>query len=119
MLTGKKKKALEALLVCKTRQEAAAMAGVDRKTLWAYMRDEEFIAAYNERFTELLQEATQQARQYRSPALETLNEIRGNKDASETARISAARSLLEYGLRLGDQADLAARIADLERESEA
>ena len=119
MLTGKKQKALEALLVCKTRQEAAAMAGINRKTLWAYMRDDEFMTAYNERFTELLQEATQQARQYLSPALETLNEIRGNKDASETARISAARSLLEYALRLGDQADLAARIADLERESEA
>lgn len=119
MLTGKKQKALEALLVCKTRQEAAAMAGINRKTLWAYMRDDEFMTAYNERFTELLQEATQQARQYLSPALDVLNEIMADKEAAQTARISAARSILEYGLRLGDQADLAARIADLERESEA
>jgi len=118
MLTGKKKKALEALLVCKTRQEAAAMAGIDRKTLWSYMRDEEFKAAYDERFTELLQEATQQARQYISPALETLDEIRRNAEASDTARISASRSLLEYALELGRQADFAARLEELEREEE-
>jgi dsDNA-specific endonuclease/ATPase MutS2 len=118
MLTGRKKKALEALLVCKTRQEAAAMAGIDRKTLWAYMRDEEFKTAYNERFTELLQEATQQARQYISPALETLDEIRRNAEASDTARISASRSLLEYALELGRQTDFAARLEELERDEE-
>lgn len=118
MLTGRKKKALEAIILCKTRKEAAEMAGIDRKTLWSYMQDEEFKAAYNAHFTELMEEATQQARQYISPVLASLHEISTDKEANRTERISAGRALLQYTLELGRQTDFAARLAEMERDEE-
>ncbi len=116
MITGKKKKALEALMICSTRKAAAERAGIDEKTLRAYLRNDEFAAAYNEAFSNIVEEATRQAQQSLSPALDTLREICGDKDAGHAARISAARSLLEYALKLGEQKDLADRVAELERE---
>ena len=41
MLAYKKQQALEALLVCGTRKEAAMMAGITEKTLRQYAKDAE------------------------------------------------------------------------------
>ena len=118
MLSARKQKVLEALLVSSTRKEAAALAGIDRRSIENYFKDEEFVKAYKEAFAVKLEEATRQAQQALSPALQTLTEISTNTEAGVMARISASRALLEYGLRLGEQNDLAARVAELERQSE-
>ena len=117
-MTENKIKALQALLVCPTRKEAAEMAGIDKRTLRRYFKDEEFIREYKEAFAALVDEATKQAQRSLSPALMTLKEICEDKTAGHMARISAARSILEYGLKLGEHNDLAARVAELERLTE-
>lgn len=118
MLSARKQKALEALLVSSTRTEAAAKIGADRKTISNYFHDEEFVQAYKEAFAVKVDEATRQAQQALMPALDTLIEICKDTEAAHMARISASRALLEYGLRLGEQNDLAARVAELERQTE-
>ena len=45
-MTPRKEKALQALLVCRTRAEAAKAAGIGESTLRAYLQDAEFSAAY-------------------------------------------------------------------------
>jgi len=117
MLTQKMHKALDALLVSNTRTEAAQRAGVDVKTLRGYFKKEEFLEAYKEAFAAKVDEATRQAQQSLSPALSTLAEICQDKEAGYMARVSASRSLLEYGLKLGEHNDLAARVAELERRA--
>lgn len=117
-MTENQTKALQALLVCPTRKDAAKMAGIDVTTLRRYFKNEDFIAAYKDSFSALVDEATKQAQQSLSPAIQTLKEICEDKAAGHMARISAARSLLEYGLKLGEHNDLAARVAELERLSE-
>lgn len=117
MLTMNMRKALEALLVSNTREEAARKAGIDRKTLWGYFKKEEFLEAYKEAFAAKVDEATRQAQQLLSPALSTLLEICQDKEAGYMARVSASRSILEYGLKLGEHNDLAARVAELERQT--
>lgn len=114
MLTPKKQRVLEALLVSDSRRAAADAAGVDIKTLRGYLKDVEFVAAYKAAFADKVEEATRQAQNALAPALSTLLEICQDESAGHMARISASRSILEYGLKLGEQYDLAMRIAALE-----
>ena len=112
--TPRKERALQALLKCRTRAEAAEAAGIGESTLRAYLREPEFQARYREAFGALVQDATRQAQQAIAPALSTLREIVEDENAGAKARIMAARSTLEYALRLTEQLDIISRIETLE-----
>lgn len=112
--TPRKERALQALLTCRTRAEAAAAAGIGESTLRGYLREPEFQARYREAFGALVQDATRQAQQAIAPALSTLREIVEDENAGAKARIMAARSTLEYALRLTEQLDIISRIEILE-----
>lgn len=116
--TPRKEKALQALLVSRTRAEAAKAAGVSESTLRAYLKDREFMERYREAFGNLVQDATRQAQQALSLAISTLTEIMGNTDEQATARIQAARSTLEYALKLTEQTDILEQLRELERWKE-
>lgn len=114
-MTPRKEKALSALLTSRTRAEAAKAAGIGESTLRGYLReDPEFQARYKEAFGELVQDATRQAQQAIAPALDALREIVENPREQSQARIQAARSTLEYALRLTGQLDIIDRIQALE-----
>ena len=114
-MTQKQQKALAALLTNPTREAAAAAAGIGSKTLRRYLADPEFQAEYQQAVSGVIADAAQQARQSLSPALTCLREIVEDSGEPSTARISAARSLLEYGLRLTETADILTQIETLER----
>lgn len=105
-LTGRKAKALQALLTCSTKADAAQKAGIGESTLREYLNDPEFIKEYERQLSTLITEAAQQGKQGLSEALSTLREINSDKDRPASARISAARSLLEYGIRLTEIVDI-------------
>lgn len=115
MLNQRQQAALRALLTNPTRATAAAAAGIDEKTLRKYLRNGEFLAAYRAAFDDLVDAATRQAQQAINPALSTLTEICQDYDTGPTARVNAARALLEYAARLTEVNDLAARVAELEK----
>lgn len=98
----------------RTRVEAAKAAGIGESTLRGYLRDPEFQARYREAFGNLLQDATRQAQQAISPALSTLREIVEDESAGAQSRILAARSALEFALKLTEQLDIISRIETLE-----
>ena len=79
-----------------------------------YLKDAEFQPRYREALTEMLQDATRQAQQAISSSITTLTEIMSDADEPSTARIQAARSTLEYALRLTEQLDIAQRLDALE-----
>lgn len=112
--TQRKEKALQALLVSRTKAEAARVAGVSESTLREYMKDPEFIEKYRQACGDMLKDAAQQARQGISPALETLREI-AETPGNPQARIMAARSTLEYSLRLTERVDILERVEALEK----
>lgn len=105
---------MKALLTCRTKAEAAKAAGIGASTLRGYLKDPEFLDRYREAFGNLVQDATRQAQQAIAPALDTLREIVEDKEAPAQARIQAARSTLEYALRLSEQLDVVERIQALE-----
>lgn len=80
-----------------------------------YMKDPEFIDRYKQAFGDMVRDATRQAQQTLSPALSTLREIMEDRDEQASARITAARSVLEYSLRLCEQTDILEQLRELEK----
>ena len=114
-VTPRKEKALQALLVSRTRAEAAKMAGIGESTLRGYMQNTEFVERYELAFSDMVRDAAQQAKQTLSPALSTLKEIMMDQEEPAQARITAARSILEYSLKLTEQADILEQLRELEK----
>ena len=101
-MTANMEKALRAVLSCKNKREAAAAAGITERTLRGYFRQYEFRKAYQEAMNDLVQTAEKQAKASLSSAISVLLNIATDEQVPPAARISAARSLLEYGLKLGE-----------------
>ena len=95
--------------------QAAQKAGIGLTTLKRYLDEPEFQTAYQKAVTKLLEEASVQAKQGLSPALSCLREIVEDRKTAATARIQAARSLLEYGLRLTETVDVMKQLNELEQ----
>lgn len=114
-MTPRREKALQALLVCRTRAEAAKAAGIGESTLREYMKDAEFMERYKQAFGGMVVDATRQAQQTLSPALSALREIMEDREEQASARITAARSILEYAMKLCEQTDILGQLRELER----
>ena len=113
-MNPRKSKALQALLTQPTKKAAAEAAGISPRTLRDYLADEEFQREYKRAFGQLVQDATRQAQQALSPALSALLDIVKDEEENSSARIAAARSLLEYGLRLTEFSDILTELEAVE-----
>ena len=116
LLTPKKERALQALLTQPTKKEAAAAAGISPRTLRDYLADPEFQKEYKKAFRQLVSDATRQAQQALSPAISALRDIVEDDTENSSTRIAAARSLLEYGLRMTEFSDILQELDGLEGE---
>ena len=114
-LTPKQQKVLAALLREPTQTAASASTGVSDRQIRAYLSQPEFQEAYRQALSELVLEASFQARRGYAQALDALREIVVDPGQTPASRISAARSLLEYGLKLTEQADILAKLDELEK----
>ena len=117
-MTPKKQKALAALLTHATKKDAAEAAGIDPRTLRRYFDDDEFQSAYKKAFGDMVEDATRQAQQAIAPALATLREIVEDSEESAQARIQAAKSTLDYALKLTAQNDILGQLDELEALAE-
>ena len=118
MLSASKEKAIAALLAYPTKREAAEAAGITDRTLRNYFKDEEFRQRYRTEFLGLVTEASRQAQQTMSPALSTLQGIMANKNIHAQTRIYAARTILEYAVKLTEMADMVSRLEEMEKTME-
>ncbi len=119
MLTPQKRKALQALLTQPTKAEAAQAAGIDQSTLRRYLHDDAFVEEYRAAVVAMIDDASREARQILHPALTTLREIIEDKDAGATARITAARTIIDCAIRFTELNDIISRIEELEQEVQA
>lgn len=114
MLSVRQAKALDALLTHPSKAEAAKAAQISPRTMSKYLADDEFQAAYKAAISELVGDATRQAQQALSPALKALKGIVEDDDEPSSVRVSAARALLEYGLKFTEFNDVIAELRRLE-----
>lgn len=118
-MTNKQKKALAALIQSSTIKEAATATGVGYTTLREWLRtDTEFIAAYKAAVDQIMDDAIFQARQNLSPALTALRKIVHDENQNGAVVAQASRTLLEYGLKMTERADIRDRIEALEDQNE-
>ena len=113
-MTPKQQKALLALLTNPTKEKAAAAAGITPKTLRSYLADPDFQEEYKKAFSGMVEDAVRQSQQSLEPALATLREIVEDSALDAQPRISAARSILEYSLKLTEQNDILGKLEALE-----
>lgn len=115
-MTGRKKKALAALLTASTVQTAAAQAKVPYSSVRRWLTsDKEFRAEYDAMLRELVESAATQARQGMTEAVSVLREIMADVEAAPNVKVQAARTILDSGGRLLELQSLEGRMAELER----
>ena len=84
-------------------------------TLREYLKDPEFVKRYEDAFANLVQDAADQAKQGFASAIERLRGIVEDNNQAPQVQIQASRSLLEYGMKLTEQADILAKLDELDR----
>lgn len=114
-MNRKAEKYLAALLSSKTRKEAAEKAGITPRWLREVMKDPEFAAEYRRRKAEIVDDATRRLQGSYQKAITALEDVLEDITAKPGERISAARSILEYGQTFTETNDFAAQLERLER----
>ena len=100
----------------KNRKEAAAAAGITYRTLTNYLKDPDFQAAYNAAFGLIIGKATRKAQQSMESAVDVLREIAENRNENGATRVNAARSIIEFGLKLTEFSDILKYIEDRDKD---
>lgn len=117
-MTPNKEKLLAALLTSRSKKEAAAAAGIAERTMRTYFEDPEFCQRYREAFAGVIEDATRQAQALLMPALSALQTVMEDEEIPAQARITAAKSIIDYSLKLTEQADILEQLRELERWKE-
>ena len=107
-------KILSALIAAKTISAAAATAGVSERTVYSRLADDDFRAEYERRQSMTLDAACKALREAMTEAVDVFTSIMKEADTSPATRVSAARSVFDYGVKLTELTDLAARVTALE-----
>lgn len=87
------------ILTCSTYEEAAEKAGVSKSTLYRLRKEPDFQEVINQVKNSMFQDTIQKAQGYCLEMLEVLKKIANDKAATDSSRVSAARTVLELGLQ--------------------
>jgi transposase-like protein len=113
-LTPVQERAIVALLSNSTMKRAAKSVGVDDRTLFRWLQDKDFHAAYRAARRETVTQAIARLQQASSEAVNTLREIVKDKGQPAPARVSAAKAILEFSIKSVELEDMADRVAEIE-----
>jgi hypothetical protein len=114
-LPRKKEEAIAALLTHSTFQAAADSVGIGVATLWRWSRDQCFQESYREARRKIVEQAVAQIQNAMTEAVRTLRDVMAESGATASARVSAAKAVLDLGLRGVELEDLMERVEKLER----
>jgi hypothetical protein len=112
-LNRKMETAIVALLNQPTITLAAEDAGISETTLWRWLQREDFTKAYREARKQAVNQAIAHIQRISGEAVNTLREVM-NDGKKETARVTAARAILELTLKAYEIEDLEERLEALE-----
>ena len=115
MLSPRQQRALVALLEQPSKTAAAQAAGVSPRALRSYLADPEFQAEYQRLQGEQIADAAQRGRQSMTGAMDALRAVMDDESQNGQTRVQAARSILEYSLKLHEMENVLKRLDELER----
>jgi transposase-like protein len=116
-LSRKKEQAIIALLEAPTVKEAAEVVGVNPATLYKWMAQPEFEEAYRKARHRAMGEAIARLQQASSKAVATLWDVMGDQEATPASRVTAARAVLELGMRGTEIEVIEVRLKQLEEQA--
>ncbi len=96
----------------RTLRDAARASGLSERTAGRRLADPEFRKLVSDVRSEMIQRAVGALASAAEEAIATLRDLLS--DDSSTARLGAARSVLEYGTKVRENVELEQRIVDLE-----
>jgi hypothetical protein len=102
------------LLLAPTLADAAHTAGIGEVTAWRWLKEADFQAAYREARRAVVQQAITQVQRATGEAVETLRSVMQDAEAPASAKVSAAKAILETAVKAVELEDLEARLAALE-----
>ncbi|ACL04491.1 phage protein [Desulfatibacillum aliphaticivorans] len=115
-LSRKQEAAILGLLTLPTMAQAAESAGITSRTLLRWLKNEDFIEAYRQARREVVQQAVAGIQGAMSEALDTLRDVMKDAQATPAARVSAARTILDMGLKGVELEDVLVRLEALETQ---
>jgi transposase-like protein len=113
-LTQKQEKAICALLMERTIQDAAKRVGVTDGTLRRWMTDENFKADYARARADVTGQAIARVQSASTKAVDTLLEIMEDREKPASTRVTAAKCLLEMAIKATELENIEARLTALE-----
>lgn len=114
-ITKKQQNFIVALMSTDTIEQAANAAGIAQTTAYKYLKDPDVIISMRELRSEVMRQLAGSLSNAGGKAVQTLEEIMGNKKAPAHARVSAARAILEHLYRVYEINDVVSRIDELEK----
>jgi hypothetical protein len=114
-LTRKQEVAIAALLTAPTIADAAQAATISEPTLWRWLQREDFQTAYRHARREAVSQAVAYLQRVAGEAVDTLRAVMQDSQNPASARVSAARVVLELSIRGIELEDLEARLQVLEQ----
>ncbi len=118
-LGRKKEGAILALLSQRSVEEAARVAGVGARTLYRWMKEPEFDAAYRDAKRAVFSQSIARLHQLTSAAVTTLGKAMLDPNSPPATKVRAADSILDHTAKAIELEDFEARLAELERSAEA
>jgi hypothetical protein len=113
-----KEKAIVSLLNSPTIQQAAKETGISVITMHRWLGEESFKVSYLDARRQAVSKAVARLSQICSEAVEVLRQVMNDCETPASARIAAARAVLDAALKAVETDDLSARINTLERSIE-
>ena len=115
----KKEAAVMALLSSRNVEEAARVAGVDPRTLYRWMKDPEFDAAFRAARRSAFGQTTARLQQGSSAAATILMKLMLDANTPASTRVRAAEIIVSHAAKAIEIEDIEARVSELERAAEA
>ncbi|MDT5262278.1 MAG: hypothetical protein QOC61_1282 [Acidobacteriota bacterium] len=114
-LTPKQDKALVSLLATGEVRAAAKDAGVGETTLWRWLKEDAFNAAYRDRRRGLVEASAARLTADSASASKVLREIAEDTTAPASSRVAAARAIIEHSIKAVEVLDLEPRLKEIEK----
>jgi len=114
-LTRKQEEAIIALLAARSVEEAARVAGVGTRSLYRWMKEPGFDAAYREAKRAAFGQSIAQLHRLASAAVATLGEVMSDPATPPATRVRAADSILNQTAKAIEIESVEARVSAVER----
>jgi hypothetical protein len=114
-LSRKKEQAIAALLSQPSIGGAAKQVGIGEKTLFRWLQLDDFQRAYKNARRQVIDQTITQIQSVMSKAVQTLLNVMSDVAAPASAKVSAARALLDIGFKVVEIEDLESRIEKIEK----